>query len=98
MTVDECRRMLFRLAIKHGIAPRLISERLLSKEDKNDMLDGHVSFLTLDCTVAVWKEQGMLNYADGSAMPYEHHRALLAKCEWEGGGKFDHGYNRKFAP
>lgn len=85
--VEECKRMLFKAAIKHGVAPKLISERLLSKEDKNDMLEGLVSFETLDCHVRVWKEQGMCNYADGSMKPYEHFRAYIAQGEIKGGGK-----------
>lgn len=70
--VEECKRMLFKLAIKHGVSPKLISGRLLSKEDKEDMLQGLFSWETLDCFVTVWKEQGMCNYADGSRKPYEH--------------------------
>jgi hypothetical protein len=71
--------MLFKLAIKHGVAPKLISERLLSREDKEDMLQGLVSFETLDCAVAVWIEYGMCNYADGSGKPYEDFRSWQAK-------------------
>jgi hypothetical protein len=78
-TVEECKKMLFKLAIKHGVAPKLISERLLSKEDKEDMLQGLISFETLDCFVAVWKEYGMCDYANGSMKPYEHYRAYLDK-------------------
>jgi hypothetical protein len=69
--VEECKSLLFKLAIKHGVAPRLISERLLSKEDKNDMLEGLISFETLDCFVQVWKENGMCDYANGTMKPYE---------------------------
>ena len=87
-TVEECKKMLFKLAIKHGIAPKLISERLLSKDDKEDMLQGLVSFETLDCFVQVWKEYGMCNYADGSGKPYDHYRAYLniGKGEQQGKG------------
>jgi len=70
-TVEECKKMLFKLAVKYGVPPKLISERLLSKEDKEDMLNGLVSFDTLDCFVKVWKEQGMCNYADGTGKWYE---------------------------
>ena len=79
MTVDECKRWLFKLGMKHGIAPRLISERLLSKEDKEDMLGGLVSFDTLDCHVKTWKEYGMCNYANGSMKEYEHYKAYAIK-------------------
>jgi hypothetical protein len=70
-TVEECKKMLFKLAVKYGVPPKLISERLLSKEDKDDMLQGLVSFDTLDCFVKVWKEQGMCNYADGTGKWYD---------------------------
>jgi hypothetical protein len=56
-TVEECKSMLFKLAVKHGISPNLISSRLLSKEDKENMLDGLISFETLDCMVQALKEQ-----------------------------------------
>ncbi len=79
MTVDECKRMLFKLAIKHGVAPKLISERLLSKEDKEDMLAGLISFETLDFFVTVWKEYGMCNHVDGSMKPHESFRAYAKK-------------------
>lgn len=69
-TVEECKKMLFKLAIKYGVAPKLISERLLSKEDKEDMLYGLVSFNTLDFFVNVWKDQGMRNYANGTGEYY----------------------------
>ena len=70
-TVQECKGMLFKLAIKYGVAPKLISERLLSKEDKEDMLNGLVSAETLDCHVKVWIEYGMCNYSNGSGKWYE---------------------------
>lgn len=70
ITVEECKKMLFKLAIKHGVAPKLISERLLSKDDKEDMLQGLITFETLDCAVAVWKEYGMCHHVDGSMKPY----------------------------
>jgi hypothetical protein len=72
MTIEECKTMLFKLAVKHGVSPKLISERLLSKEDKDDMLAGLITFDTLDCYVGVWKEQGMCNYANGSRQLYEN--------------------------
>jgi hypothetical protein len=73
-TVEECKRILIKVAIKHGVAPRVISERLLSLEDKDDMLCGLISFDTLDCHVKVWKEYRMCNYADGTGRPYDNFR------------------------
>jgi hypothetical protein len=62
--------MLFKAAVKHGVSPKLISERLLSKEDKEDMLNGLVSFETLDCFITVWKANKMYNCSDGSGAFY----------------------------
>lgn len=70
MTVDECKRSLVRLGIKHGMPPKLISERLLSPDDKDDMLSGLVSINTLDSFIKVWKEYGMCHYANGTGARY----------------------------
>lgn len=78
-TVEECKRMLFKLAIKHGVAPKLISERLLSKDDKEDMLQGLVSFEQLDCAVQAWCDSGMCNYADGTGAWYSDYWQWKAK-------------------
>ncbi len=77
--VEECKSLLFKLAIKHGVAPRLISGRLLSKEDKDDMLNGLFTFETLDCMVGMWKENGMCDYANGNMTPYKPHSASTGK-------------------
>lgn len=69
-TKEQCKSMLFKLAVKHGVAPRLIYDRLLSKEDKDDMLSGLVTFDSLDKAVEVWMESGMGNYAQGSNERY----------------------------
>lgn len=69
-TVDDCKRLLFKLGIKHGISPRLISERLLSKEDKVDMLAGYITFDCLDESVFIWKDTGMRDYATGNGDRY----------------------------
>jgi len=76
-TTDECKRMLVRLAIKHGIPPKLISERLLSLEDKKDMLQGLITAEMLDSFVKVWKESGMSHYANGTGELYGSFRYYL---------------------
>ncbi len=81
--VEECKKILFKLAIKHGVAPKLISERLLSLQDKEDMLQGLVSFETLNCAVEMWLDNEMRNYADGSRKPYENFRMYQAKRKGE---------------
>jgi hypothetical protein len=59
-----------KLAIKYAVPPKLITARLLSEDDKNDMLAGLVSLETVDFHVKIWKSSGMCNYADGSGTFY----------------------------
>lgn len=61
-TADECRRMIFNVGLKCGASPKLISTRLLSDDDKNDMLAGSVNEVYLEGAVRVWIENGMPNY------------------------------------
>lgn len=71
MTEKECKSALFKLGIKYGIPPRLISERLLSKEDKHDMLQGFISFDVLSLHCKVWIENNMPDYANGNTSIYK---------------------------
>jgi len=70
-TTEQCKRILFNLGIKFGVSPKLISERLLSKEDKQDMLNGDVPLETLEVAVELWKQAGMPDYANGHTDPYK---------------------------
>lgn len=49
----------------------LISTRLLSKEDKQDMLNGLISDEALFVGVKCWMEAGMPDYAHGHTTPYK---------------------------
>lgn len=61
-TADECRRMIFNVGVKLGISPKLIATRLLSEEDKNDMLSGLVDAQYLEQAVRVWSENDSPDY------------------------------------
>lgn len=71
LTVEECKSKLFKLGIKLGVSPTLISTRLLSKEDKDDMLNGLIPDDALECHVQVWMKAGMPDYANGHTDPYK---------------------------
>jgi hypothetical protein len=58
LTEKECKSILFKLGIKYGVSPNLISTRLLSPEDKVDMMNGDVPLESLDLHVKLWKEGG----------------------------------------
>lgn len=49
----------------------LISTRLLSKEDKQDMLSGLITDEALFVAVKCWMEAGMPNYSQGETTPYK---------------------------
>jgi hypothetical protein len=59
LTSQECKSILFKVGIKFGISPRLISERLLSDLDKEDMMEGKISIASLEAHTELWKASGM---------------------------------------
>ena len=71
LTKEQCQKKIFNVAIKLGASPRLIATRLLSEQDKQDMLDGLISDEMLETAVKVWIDSGMCNYADGSGFAYK---------------------------
>ena len=62
LTKQQCQKKLFNIAIKLGVAPTLIATRLLSKDDKEDMLNGLISDETLVTAVEVWLASGKPDY------------------------------------
>jgi hypothetical protein len=71
LTIAQCQKKLFQVGLKLGVSPKLISTRLLSKEDKQDMLAGLIEDETLECHVQCWMEAGMPNYSEGDSTPYK---------------------------
>jgi hypothetical protein len=69
-TKEQCQKKLFNLGIKLGVSPKLISTRLLSAEDKEDMQNGLLPDDALELHVKLWKEHGMCYYSNGSNLPY----------------------------
>ncbi len=65
-TVRECQSMLFKLGVEFGISPKIISSKLLSIDDKNDMLEGLISYDALRVAVERWIAVGKPDYAKGS--------------------------------
>lgn len=65
MTEREAKSTLFKLGIEYGVNPALISNRLLSKEDKQDMLKGLIPLETLKTAVECWIQAGKPDYVNG---------------------------------
>jgi len=57
-TQSECKRILFKLGVEFGVSPKLISERLLSEEDKISMLNEEITEEVLRYHVQAWKASG----------------------------------------
>ncbi len=68
-TREECKRILSKLGFKFGVSPALIATRLLSEDDKNDMVNGELPLETLECAIQVWMKYGMPDYAHGLTDP-----------------------------
>lgn len=66
---EECKRILSKLGFKLGVSPALISTRLLSIDNKTDMLNGDLTTDVLECHVDVWMANGMPDYANGNVEP-----------------------------
>jgi hypothetical protein len=70
LSAEDCKRILSKLGFQIGVSPKLIAERLLSKEDKEDMMNGLLSIETLDVAIRAWINASMPNYALGDTRPY----------------------------
>ncbi len=78
LTKEDCQRRLFKIGLKLGVSPKLIATRLLSEEDKSDMLNGLISDELLITGVELWVKNGMPDYAHGKFAPYTHHKGTFA--------------------
>lgn len=63
LSKDPCRSILFKLGIKLGCSPNLISTRLLSDLDKDDMIQGLITEDALEAHIRAWMKSGMPDYA-----------------------------------
>ena len=69
LTKEDCKRILFKVGIKFGVSPKLISERLLDAQDKCDMLNGEIPVEMLEVAVKAWMDAGQPDYANGLTEP-----------------------------
>lgn len=77
MNAEECKKILSKIGFKLGVSPKLISARLLSDDDKRDMIQGKLEISSLEAFVEVWKENGMPDYAHGKLETYEEEKRRL---------------------
>jgi len=75
-----CKAIINRVARKLNVEARLITTRLMSEEDKDDMRAGLVPIDALECHVTVWIAAGMPDYAHGKtvALRYEQENSSVS--------------------
>jgi hypothetical protein len=73
-TADECKKIISKLGFKLEVSPNLIATRLLSDDDKGDMMEGNLEISSLEAAVEVWRDNGMPNYASGRTETYEEEK------------------------
>lgn len=64
-----CKKIIRGLANKYKIDPILITTRLMSDDDKNDMRNGDLLPSALETHISVWIDAGFPDYAHGSVLP-----------------------------
>ncbi len=69
LTTEDCKRILFKVGLKFGVSPKLISERLLDAQDKCDMLNDEIPIAFLEVAVKAWQDAGMPDHANGRYIP-----------------------------
>jgi hypothetical protein len=67
-----CKAIIIRVARKLNVEARLITTRLMSEDDKNDMRDGLLPTDVLEAHVRVWIKNGLCDYAHGKTIPLKH--------------------------
>lgn len=71
LSVEQCKDLLKIVAKMMCVRTELISTRLLSKDDKKDMLEGNLPIESLLAHVKVWRDTGLRDYANGSYSRYK---------------------------
>ena len=74
LTDKACKAIIIGVAKKFNVEPKLITTRLMSEDDKNDMRDGNLSHESFECHVKVWIRAGMPDYVHGKTEPLAEHQ------------------------
>lgn len=74
-----CVAIIKQLAKELAVEPKLITTRLMSEDDKNDMRNGDLPRESLKLHIELWKKAGYPDYAHGKTIPLaqEERQAVL---------------------
>lgn len=62
LTIQQCKSLIFKSCVKTGANPKEVSEKLLSAQDKDAMLNGYVSQHMLETAIKYWMDVGRPDY------------------------------------
>lgn len=65
LTDEQCKKIIKEIAMRACIRPHLITERLLSEEDKEDMRNGDLGAIEIKSHLRAWIKEGLPDYAHG---------------------------------
>ena len=68
LTDSECKDIIRILGKRLNVEPRLITTRLMSEDDKQDMREGNLPVKSLEVHIRVWIENGLCDYAHGKTV------------------------------
>ncbi len=85
-SVEHCKNLLITIGKMLCVKAEMISTRLLSKEDKQDMLNGFITDEALFVAIKGWMEAGMPDYANGHTERYKPDNDLPMR-RYSGSGK-----------
>jgi len=78
LTDKACKAIIIQIAKELDVEARLITTRLMSEDDKNDMRNGDLPKDALKLHIQVWKQSVYPDYAHGKTIPLaEEQQAVL---------------------
>ena len=69
ISTSEAKQIIKKIGLKLRVSPALISTRLISAQDKCDMLNGDISVEALEQATGAWMDAGMPDYSNGLTSP-----------------------------
>ena len=80
LTDSECKDIIRRLGKRLNVEPRLITTRLMSEDDKQDMREDNLPVKSLEVHIRIWMNNGMSDYAHGktTALRYEQENSPVS--------------------
>ncbi len=74
---ETCKAIIRRVAKRLGVEPKLITTRLMSDDDKEDMRQGNLPTEVLELHVKLWMDAGMPDYRHGKTIPLKEENSSV---------------------